>query len=97
MNNKGKQLITFYNYLEDIKSEAHDLFGQNADVAEQVNTVLQANHALYCQQAVETRLNNLGIYLVDDEWMERIVDGNDPIKDKHDEQETQSKDTNDND
>lgn len=97
MNNKGKELINFYNYLEDIKVEAHNLFGINNNIAEQVNTALQANHALYCQQAIEARLNNLGIYLVDDEWMQRIDNDNNSDKNENDEQNTSSKNTDNND
>lgn len=91
-----KELLKFYTYLDEIRKEAYSKFGANNNIAEQINVALQANNAMYCQQAVESRLNNLGYYLVDGEWMKRVETNDTPPVEERDNADDNKKKNNSN-
>lgn len=79
-NKMVTDLLNFYKQLNIMQEEALASGGSTNEVPLAVNTMLQFNHAKYCQQAIECRLNNLGVYLVDGEWMQRMSYSMPPVE-----------------
>lgn len=68
------ELILSYTQLQHIKENGFEAIRNSKPVAEQINGTLQANHAAYCQQAIEARLNNRGVFLENGEWIHKKID-----------------------